>query len=74
MKDTHRRSIVKALTWRFIALVVTLLVSWFVTRSLSFGAVIAGIDTVIKLGAYYFHERLWNRLSFGRVKEPDYEI
>ena len=74
MKDTHRRSIVKALTWRFIALVVTALVAWFIAGSLRFAGAIAGIDTVIKLAAYYFHERMWNRLSFGRVKEPDYEI
>ncbi|MCH8087363.1 MAG: DUF2061 domain-containing protein, partial [Chloroflexi bacterium] len=25
-----------------------------------------GADAVVKLGAYYLHERAWNRTNFGR--------
>jgi uncharacterized membrane protein len=32
------------------------------------------LDTAIKLGAYYTHERVWNKLSFGRARPTDYEI
>ena len=28
----------------------------------------------IKMGAYYMHERGWNRLDFGKLEEPDYQI
>ena len=31
-------------------------------------------DTVIKLGAYYLHERTWMRVSFGKLKTPEYQI
>jgi uncharacterized membrane protein len=33
-------------------------------------------DTTIKIGSYYAHERLWDRMSFGRKREipEDYQI
>jgi uncharacterized membrane protein len=32
-------------------------------------------DTVVKFFIYFGHERLWNRISFGRQrKEPEYSI
>lgn len=33
----------------------------------------AGIDGV-KIILYYIHERIWNRIKFGRHRHPDYEI
>ena len=72
--ETHRRSIVKALSWRVVALFITASVAWIITGSLGYGAIIGGIDTVIKLVTYYLHERLWNRIAFGRVREPEYQI
>jgi uncharacterized membrane protein len=72
--ESHRRSIVKALSWRVVALLITTLVAGTITGSLRFAAIIGGTDTAIKLAAYYFHERLWNRLSYGRVPGPEYQI
>ena len=72
--ESHRRSIVKALSWRVVALLITASVAWTITGSLRFGVIIGGIDTVIKLVVYYFHERLWNRISFGRIRDPEYQI
>jgi hypothetical protein len=32
------------------------------------------LDVVLKIGAYFIHERLWDRIQFGRPKPPEYEI
>jgi len=32
------------------------------------------LDTAVKIGAFYFHERLWNHLRFGRAEPPEYQI
>ena len=32
------------------------------------------LDTGIKLGAYYGHERIWDRVSLGKMKQPEYSI
>jgi len=72
--ESHYRSIVKAITWRVGGTLVTFVVAWIITGSLSIATGIGLIDTVIKIGAFYAHERLWNRLKFGKQKPPEYQI
>ncbi len=72
--ESHGRTIAKALSWRFVATTITFTVAWLITRKLTFAAEIGIADTIIKLGAYYFHERLWIRVKFGRLIRPEYEI
>ena len=72
--ETRSRSIVKALTWRMGGLVVTIAVVWVVTGQVKLAASIGLADTLVKLLAYYFHERFWLKIRFGRVKPPEYQI
>ena len=72
--DSHARSIAKALSWRFLATIITFSVAWLITGALA-GAVAIGLtDTIVKLGIYYAHERAWDRVPFGRREPKDYEI
>ena len=72
--ETHVRTIIKALSRRLIATLVTFTVALIVTGELAFAAEIGIADTIIKLGTYYFHERTCMRVSFGTLKKPEYEI
>ena len=72
--DTHKRTLVKALTWRILGTIITGIVALAVTRKLHVAATIGVFDTLIKLAAYYMHERTWLRLNFGKVRPPEYEI
>ena len=72
--ETHVRSIAKAITWRFGGTIVTFVVAWILTREFELAAQIGVLDTIIKLGAFYVHERMWNRLSFGKKQPPEYQI
>jgi uncharacterized membrane protein len=72
--ESHIRSIAKAITWRIGGTVVTFMVAWVVTRELSVAAGIGLLDSVIKIGVFYVHERLWIRVKFGKLKKPEYEI
>ena len=72
--ETHARTIMKAFSWRFIATFITFGVAWVITKELKFAAEIGIADTLIKLGVYYFHERAWIRVKFGKLKRPEYEI
>ena len=64
--ESHRRSVVKSLSYRVIAAAITTCIAWAITGNIKFGAAIGLTDTFVKILVYYFHERLWNRLSFGR--------
>lgn len=72
--ESHIRSIAKAITWRTGGTAVTFAIAWIVTRRLEVAAQIGLLDTTIKIGAFYVHERIWNRLSFGKPKLPEYQI
>jgi uncharacterized membrane protein len=72
--ETRGRSLVKALSWRILAAVITTLVVLTITGRLQFAAKIGLIDTLVKLLVYFFHERLWNKIDYGRLRAPDYEV
>lgn len=76
MHEKPYRSIVKAISWRTVGTIDTIIVSYFITGNLVMAASIGSIEVVTKMALYYFHERAWNKLSFGRVKPPatDYQI
>ena len=71
--ETRLRSVLKALTWRFGGLLVTVTVAYAITRRAELAASIGLADTIAKLGCYYVHERLWLRIKYGR-KAPEYSI
>ena len=76
MHEKPYRSVVKAISWRTVGTIDTIVVSYFITGNLVMAASIGSIEVLTKMALYYFHERAWNKISFGRVKEPvnDYQI
>jgi len=68
MIESKKRSLAKALSWRLIALVITTLVAWYVTGQVALSLGIGLADSLVKIAAYYGHERFWNSLSFGLIK------
>jgi uncharacterized membrane protein len=73
--ETARRSVAKALSWRAVATVITTALVYVATGEAEFAATIGVADTVLKLGTYIAHERLWNRIPYGRERrEPEYYI
>lgn len=60
------RSIAKAISWRVIGTLDTLLVSYLFTGKVVLAASIASIDFVTKMFLYFFHERIWNRIGWGK--------
>lgn len=72
--ETRFRSIAKAMSWRFLATLITFSVAWLLTGEIDKAVTIGFIDTLIKLAVYYYHERMWMRISFGKMTRPEYEI
>jgi uncharacterized membrane protein len=72
--ETQRRSIAKSISWRIFAGIITACVAWAMTGKMDFAAKIGLIDTTVKLVIYFLHERVWNRIGYGRVQAPDYEV
>lgn len=60
------RSIAKAVSWRVIGTLDTLLISYLLTGKVAIAASIASIDFVTKMFLYFFHERAWNKINWGK--------
>ena len=72
--ESNARSIAKAFSYRVLGSLSTGgLVFWY-TGSVKTSAAAAAADSVIKITLYFFHERLWNYIPYGRPKAPEYEI
>ena len=69
-RDSRRRSVIKALTWRGVATIDTFLISYLVTRNLAWAGTIAGVEVATKVIIYYLHERAWAFAGWGRRAAP----
>ena len=63
---SHSRHIAKAVSWRVIGSVDTIVIAWLITGSIQVGAAVGGVEVVTKTVLYYFHERVWYKwIKFG---------
>lgn len=60
------RSVTKALSWRLIGTLDTLIVSYILTGEIGLATSIASVDFLTKLILYFFHERIWNKINWGK--------
>lgn len=65
--ESHLMSVMKALSWRLIATMTTIIISYFVTHRLSFALAIGSTEMIAKIVLYYFHERIWLTLQSGTL-------
>ncbi len=74
MTETRLRSILKALTWRLIASLVTASIVFIITREAALSVSVGILDSLVKVFAYYFHERLWTGFTLGKIVHPLAEL
>ena len=70
-KVKRGRSVFKAITWRIIASLDTFFLSYIITGRFDWATSIAIFEIITKAIIYYFHERAWNRVKWGRVIENE---
>ena len=68
--DTKERSWAKSITWRIVGIVILGAISYAFTHDWGKTTSITIIFHTIRLILYYFHERLWEAVSWGRIKHP----
>jgi uncharacterized membrane protein len=67
MKETRKRSIAKSILWRIICIIVSVFVSFILTARWDLAVAIGTSYNIITMFLYYFHERIWNRVKWGKV-------
>ncbi|MDP5081984.1 MAG: DUF2061 domain-containing protein [Winogradskyella sp.] len=65
-QEKLKRSIVKTISWRVVGTLATVTISYAVTGTLALAFSIGGLELISKMVLYFFHERAWNNLKWGK--------
>lgn len=77
MHEKNYRSLVKSISYRITGTIATFIISYAITGELKIAFSITGVETISKIILFYLHERMWNKIKFGKVPPPpgpEYEI
>jgi uncharacterized membrane protein len=67
MKDQSRkRHFTKAITWRVVGTIDTILISWLISGNPLTGLKIGFTEVITKMVLYYFHERIWFKVNLSK--------
>jgi len=70
-KETNIRSIVKGITWRVVATTTTMIIVYLFFGNIELAVATGLLETVAKVGLYWGHEKIWQKVRWGRKKiEP----
>ena len=65
-RDTHTRSVFKAVSWRILGTIATSIIVYIFTQRWAVSLFVGAMEFVSKIGLFWLHERIWDRVSFGR--------
>jgi len=69
-KDSKIRTILKTVTWRITATLTTAVLVYLFTGQIDTAIEVGLLEMVAKLLFYYVHERIWDKLKFGKNEIP----
>ena len=56
----------KTVSWRVVGTITTVTISYILTGTLALAFSIGGIELISKMVLYFFHERTWNNIKWGK--------
>jgi uncharacterized membrane protein len=75
MIEERKRSVLKAFSHRFVSTCYTTAIAFAVTGRIRVAVSVGLVEIFTKPLLYYIHERVWDKIKFGRRIRPiDYNI
>lgn len=65
-KRDHLFSFAKAISWRIVGTIDTIIISYIITGKISLAVSIGSIEVFTKITLFYFHDRIW---EFFKLKK-----
>jgi uncharacterized membrane protein len=66
LSDTAVRSLAKAISWRVTGTIDTFVISWIITGEVLLASGIAFTEIMTKIILFWLHERVWNKILWGK--------
>lgn len=81
LRDARARALAKAISWRLLGTLGTSLIVLAFTGRWGLALSVGGAEGLTKIGLFFVHERLWDRVAFGQLslrkpapEEPEDQI
>lgn len=68
IRESHLRSVLKAVTYRVLGTITTGILAYAVTGDLRVSVTISALEPLVKTAVYYLHERAWQLVPRGSVR------
>ncbi|PLY00280.1 MAG: adenylyl-sulfate kinase [Desulfuromonas sp.] len=72
--ETRKRSIFKAISWRTLATLTTAAIVFVFTGEFTLAITVGLLEVFAKMALYFFHERMWQKIGFGRKEVPSFVL
>lgn len=73
-KETHSRAMIKAISYRVFGSIITAIIIYAFVGRVDFALAGGLADAIAKIFAYYFHERMWNKIKLGKKMIEPFNI
>ncbi len=71
LKDTLKRSIVKSLSYRLVIIILDFTTVYIFTGQVKLAIGFMLVSNIYTTVAYFLHERLWDKIKWGRATPVD---
>ena len=68
--EKHSRTVIKAISWRVVATLTTMTAVYIFTKEPMISLGVGAVEVIAKITFYYLHERIWNKIRWGKEKHP----
>lgn len=65
-QEQIKRSLLKTITFRLLIVITDAIIVYIITRSIDLTIGIVLLSNILRTILFFFHERLWDSLSWGR--------
>lgn len=74
MSKLKKILVLKTITYRLLSIAITGVISYTITGSFALAGTIVGLDSIIKIVAYYMHEYVYAKALKHKKKAIKFEV
>ena len=68
--DSHLRSVMKGISWRIVGTLDTTILVFLFSGEFTIALFVGTTELITKIFLYWAHERVWQRITWGRYVPP----
>lgn len=67
-RERKVRTAARVTSWRIVGGILTFIISWILTKNISLSLGIFLLREFLAIILFYLHERIWNKITWGKFR------